>query len=194
MSPLLRRLTTFVLILLLVTATAVPTARSEVPHPRHWTADADGVLRVTFSDNLNYGKPWRGRSRYLVAWPLEDAVKAWDASPHVDATYTTERCGDRPRCVPVYRSEERNTGAYGRTVLYVKPDGSISDDSGFVEIYADSKESDGFKRNLLCHELGHVFGIQHHGEAGCVSQERSTPSDYELDILRQFYQEGKPVV
>jgi hypothetical protein len=55
----------------------------------------------------------------------------------------------------------------------------------FYEPYAERRE-----RKIACHESLHGLGMDHHEQAGCVSNNmmRKNPSSLEMSVLKEYYE------
>lgn len=124
------------------------------------------------------------------------AVDGWNAAgAGIHLTYTSTpsfdgSCGYHGTTVSVCR-DHLPSGELAVTNYRSTSDGKITD--AFVVVNADRSLDDSVEQSLLCHEFGHVLGLDHSPDAttSCLGSDPNsfplTPDDRDVMILRDRY-------
>jgi hypothetical protein len=179
------------LLLSLVVVSTVGVAQAAATHDPHetvhpqvlwqWTPHPDqrnqALLRITMRAPRN-------------AWGIRRVARHVNRSVAGIHIYAGRgaRCTDRPttRCVVVHVGRYGEIGWAGRAE-------HVDEHRRRIRLNLDKASTQLFRQHMACHELGHVLGLMHHQQEGCVrsrhnlNQEVRYVSPVELDALRAFY-------
>ncbi|GGK19447.1 hypothetical protein GCM10010124_10050 [Pilimelia terevasa] len=131
------------------------------------------------------------RDRTPRAWPVKEAVRAWNRAPGVDSHWTDRGCPrERRHCVEV-RSGDFGSGWAGNTTYRMTMGRNFVDGSVLVRLNDRYATSTADRRSTACHELGHALGVGHNtSTASCMypvdnALDRTQPHRGDVDLLRR---------
>ncbi|GAC1310043.1 MAG: hypothetical protein NVSMB16_06620 [Acidimicrobiales bacterium] len=171
---------------LVMVSQAAPAAiwRAEAAPQRRWPV---GSRSLRIEDRT-------GDARWRIA--AIHAVDGWNAQgAGIRLTYTSTPsfsggCGDHGTTVSLCRNH-LSGGTLAVTTYRATSSGTMK--SAFVEVNADRSPSDDEQQSILCHELGHVLGMDHSPDSltSCLGTDANTfplsPDDRDARILRSMY-------
>lgn len=112
---------------------------------------------------------------------IENSVQDWDRNPRIRVVIR-DQCQDGQNCVPI-RGERRNGGIATRGVTAEK---HILTGTGTFIIFDNSSGQDLAQlQNGVCHELGHIFGLDHSSDGTQGPCQNGNPTQHDQDLVTE---------
>lgn len=126
------------------------------------------------------------------SWPVSAAVGEWSADPYT-AIYRYSYCpNSNDYCVPVNQTSFNSAVAYARTFYQDNGNGHFSRSNFYINLYVTPNS---LKRSVICHELGHVLGLDERPSSAtnsCMTQSTSVfpnyPDGHDYNQLLSIYE------